>query len=123
MNTSLKNHSYVIFDFSDSQTTWVWKPVNDVIMGGRSTGTMKQASPTSGVFAGVVSMEHGGGFASVRTLPTQYNLEGFSGLVLSVRGDGQRYKINLTDKQLSRDVLHQARFETRENETGGGVLA
>lgn len=59
MNTSLKNNSYVIFDFSDPQTTSLWKPLNDVIMGGRSAGTMKQASPTSAAFTGVVSLEQG----------------------------------------------------------------
>ena len=77
MKTSLKNNTYVIFDFSDPQTTSVWNPLNDVIMGGISMGTMKQASPTSAVFGGVVSLEQGGGFASVRTLPAEYNLEGF----------------------------------------------
>lgn len=116
MNTSLKNNSYVIFDFSDPQTTSLWKPLNDVIMGGRSAGTMKQASPTSAVFTGVVSLEQGGGFASVRALPAEYNLEGLSGLILSLRGDGKSYKINLTDNQGPRDVLHQDRFETRQNE-------
>jgi monofunctional biosynthetic peptidoglycan transglycosylase len=102
----------VVFDFSDPQQTALWLPINDVVMGGVSLGTMMQHTATSALFSGIVSLEHGGGFASVRTLAAEYNLGGFAGLTVVARGDGKRYKLNLTTYGSADDVLFQARFGT-----------
>jgi len=106
----------LIFDFSDLSQILRWRPVNDVIMGGMSSGSIHQCGSAYAVFSGFVSLEQGGGFASVRTLPGDYDLERFREMVLSVKGDGKRYKINITDDSLSQGILHQARFQTRAGE-------
>lgn len=106
----------VIFDFSNEKQTALWFPMNDVVMGGISSGSMTQHSSQTALFSGVVSLEHGGGFASVRTRAAEYNLAGCSGLTLVVRGDGKRYKLNLTDCVATDDVLFQARFNTTVDE-------
>jgi NADH dehydrogenase [ubiquinone] 1 alpha subcomplex assembly factor 1 len=102
----------VIFDFSNEQQTALWLPMNDVVMGGISSGSMTQHSSQTALFSGVVSLENGGGFASVRTRPAEYNFAGCSGLTLIVKGDGKKYKVNLTDSASRGDVLFQAKFST-----------
>lgn len=106
----------LIFDFSHTPQAEFWLPVNDVVMGGISSGTMVQHSPKSAFFTGVVSLEHGGGFASVRTPPAEYNLSAFAGLTLLFKGDGKRYKLNLTDDQSGEGVLLQTKFSTTSEE-------
>lgn len=105
-----------LFDFSDPGQTALWQPLNDVVMGGISTGIIKQHSSHSALFTGSLSLEKGGGFASVRTIPLSSNLSGLGGLLLNIRGDGKTYKLNLTDHRSPRDVLFQARFPTRRDE-------
>lgn len=102
----------LIFDFAHEQQAELWHPVNDIVMGGISSGTMVQHSPKSVLFAGNVSLEHGGGFASVRTHPAEYNLRAFAGLTASFKGDGKSYKLNLTDDQSGEGVLFQSKFST-----------
>ncbi len=105
-----------IFDFSDEHQAELWLPVNDVVMGGISSGMMAQHSPTSAHFSGIVSLEHGGGFASVRTPPAEYNLSAFAGLTVAFKGDGKSYKLTLTDDQSGAGVLFQAQFSTISDE-------
>ncbi len=105
-------HSTIVFDFSDPQQAALWLSMNDVVMGGVSTGGLAQHSDGSALFSGVVSLDQGGGFSSVRTPPAEYNLSSFHGLALVARGDGKTYKVNLTTTESFSDVLFQARFET-----------
>ena len=107
-----KSPDRVIFDFSDTQQTALWLPMNDVVMGGVSTGTLTQYTSATALFGGEVSLERGGGFSSVRTAPAEHNLSGFRGLTLVVRGDGKRYKWNMTADGSASTVLYQVAFET-----------
>ena len=43
-----------------------WTSVNDVVMGGVSDSLMQVSEDGTGVFAGHLSLENNGGFASVR---------------------------------------------------------
>ena len=63
-----------------------------------------------------VSLENGGGFASVRSRPREHDLGGCSVLELRIRGDGRRYKINLKTDLREDGLLYRAVFETREDE-------
>jgi NADH dehydrogenase [ubiquinone] 1 alpha subcomplex assembly factor 1 len=104
-----------LFDFGDPSRSGDFTPIDDAVMGGRSRS---RAALEHGVlrFEGEVSLEDGGGFASIRSAPAPFNLTGAAGLALRVCGDGKRYKINLrTDDGLD-DVAWQASFDTA---TGG----
>ena len=59
-----------------------WNAVNDDVMGGRSSSSMRLTSDGSAVFEGEVSLDNNGGFASVRTEVPVGALEGFSRLCL-----------------------------------------
>lgn len=85
----------MIFDFahptSDLQATW--GAVDDVVMGGVSQSQIRFTDHKA-IFAGIVSTDNNGGFASVRTLnfTPPMDLSDYAGIELRVMGDGKRYK-------------------------------
>jgi monofunctional biosynthetic peptidoglycan transglycosylase len=81
-------------DFTAAGAAAGWAPVNDAVMGGRSASTFLP-SDGGAAFAGEVSFENGGGFASVRTGSRRWPTGGARGFTLVVRGDGQRYRFTL----------------------------
>lgn len=103
--------SLVLADFA-SMPAPDWYSVNDGVMGGVSQGRMNIASDGIGVFAGELSLENNGGFASVRTDITASNLTPYSVLVLRVRGDGRTYQARLRTDARYRDLSYKAEFET-----------
>jgi uncharacterized protein YbjT (DUF2867 family) len=85
----------MIFDFahptSDLQETW--GAVDDVVMGGVSQSKIRLIDHKA-MFAGIVSTDNNGGFASVRTrnFAPPMDLSEYAGIELRVMGDGKRYK-------------------------------
>ncbi len=55
-----------LFDFEKNADIQNWRVVDDVVMGGRSSGSFSLSPEGYGVFAGRVSLENNGGFSSVR---------------------------------------------------------
>ncbi len=103
----------MLFDFNRENTVDDWYSINDGVMGGLSTGGMEQASAGTAVFAGAVSLENNGGFASVRSRPRMLDLRDFSSLALRIRGDGKGYKVNLRTDSRFDGILYRSAFETR----------
>lgn len=81
-----------LLDFSSSEVVQTFRVINDVVMGGVSTSRL---SPVAGalLFEGELSLENNGGFASLRG-PVRFPAES-AAMLLTVRGDGQRYKLTL----------------------------
>jgi uncharacterized protein YbjT (DUF2867 family) len=88
----------LIFDFThpSAELKNIWGALDDVVMGGVSSSNI-QLTENTAVFAGNVSTANSGGFASVRTknFDPPFNLSGYTGVELRVKGDGQRYKLFL----------------------------
>ena len=99
-----------LVDFGDDDATTSWHAVNDGVMGGFSHSALERRSPGIACFVGVVSLEHGGGFASVRTGPRQWPTAGARSFVLRCRGDGRRYKFTTRTDDGFDGVQYQARF-------------
>ena len=100
-----------LVDFACSDATMDWHPIDDVVMGGVSQSALQPYSPGVACFRGVVSLEHGGGFASVRTAPRKWNTAGARAFVVRCRGDGRQYKFTVrTDDGLD-GVQYQSRFQ------------
>jgi hypothetical protein len=106
-----QSDSLVIVDFSRSETA-DWLVVNDDVMGGISSSTMEVTPEGIGVFAGRLSLENNGGFASVRTQLESGDLSSFVGFVLRVRGDGRRYQVRLRTDDRFDGIAYRAEFET-----------
>jgi len=72
-----------------------FQAIDDRVMGGRSRSRLRRTDDGTGIFEGLVSMESGGGFASVRGLVPETDLSAAKGVSLRVRGDGRRYRLVL----------------------------
>lgn len=105
--------SIELFDFSRAEDVDAWKPLDDVVMGGCSSSWVKQVD---GVLRheGEVSLEQGGGFASIQADITA-DLSGMSGIGMCVRSDGKRYKFGLYDRRGRRRIAYRARFQGEED--------
>jgi NADH dehydrogenase [ubiquinone] 1 alpha subcomplex assembly factor 1 len=94
-------------DFADPATAQRFRVINDGVMGGVSTSRLVQADGALR-FEGEVSLENSGGFASFRG-PAQLP-DGATALLLTVRGDGQRYKLTLKLDDSNATAQYQASF-------------
>jgi monofunctional biosynthetic peptidoglycan transglycosylase len=101
-----------IIDFSNPEDRSLWTIVNDDVMGGRSTSLMRITDEGFANFAGILSLENNGGFASTRSSLLNRSLDGCDGLVIRVKGDGRSYRFRLrTSKDLD-GVAYQREFQT-----------
>lgn len=101
----------VVVEFGDPDPD-SWREINDGVMGGLSQSGLGVTESGTGVFAGHVSLENNGGFASVRTSLGETNLSAFAGLAVRVKGDGKRYRLRLRTDNRFDGVAYQATFET-----------
>ena len=85
----------LIFDFQVQDEAARWVRVNDGVMGGLSQSEMRFTIEGTALFEGTLSLENNGGFASVRTIPDDFALGGYTGLAVRVKGDGRRYMLRL----------------------------
>lgn len=110
-----------LVDFSTADGRAAFQPLNDVIMGGRSSSRVRggEADADDGapaVWSGTV-VGRGGGFASVRApLPRDganpgVDLSSCAGVALTCRADGKTYKVNLRNDQ-EPELVFQAAFDT-----------
>ena len=94
-------------DFSRPGAARDFRVINDGVMGGVSTSRLSQTDGAL-VFEGTVSLENNGGFASFRgpvTIPA-----GTRTLRVTLRGDGQRYKLALKTEDNKAGPQYQAGF-------------
>lgn len=102
-----------LFEFSGAIGEPRWVAVNDDVMGGRSRGSGRIVDGMLH-FSGVLSLEHGGGFASLRSAGKGFDLTGATALLLRVRGDGRRYQVRVATGARFRGtpVWYGASFDT-----------
>lgn len=103
-----------LFDFTQTDAAQRWSVVNDGVMGGVS-GSQFQVEETIGVFAGFVSLQNNGGFASVRTPPELRDLSAYTGVVVRVKGDGKRYQFRLRSNSSFNQVAYTTGFDTQDD--------
>lgn len=106
--------AHTVFDFKDPPSPDDWVAVNDNVMGGVSQGIF---SMDRGVltFSGKISLENNGGFASIRSKPGRHDLSSHAGLLIRVRGDGQRYMVSLRTDLAFLAASYQSGFDTKKN--------
>jgi monofunctional biosynthetic peptidoglycan transglycosylase len=99
-----------MINFENPDKATHWRAINDDVMGSASESEMR-AESGAGIFTGKLSLENGGGFASVRREPQDYHLAGYKGLQVEVRGDGRRYQLRLRTHQLFEGGAYRAFFQ------------
>lgn len=106
------NPSVALFDFSSNSEITNWRVVDDVVMGGRSSGNFSLTTDGHAKFSGNVSLENNGGFSSVRYgFQSQVDVQKYSKVKLKVKGDGKNYQFRIKSK--SRDYYsYITSFET-----------
>jgi NADH dehydrogenase [ubiquinone] 1 alpha subcomplex assembly factor 1 len=102
----------LVVDFGDPAEVRAWSAIDDVVMGGVSSSALLVSPSGTALFTGSLSLEHGGGFASVRSPEAARRLAGLRGLRLELRGDGRRYKLRLRTSPGFDGIAYQAPFAT-----------
>jgi NADH dehydrogenase [ubiquinone] 1 alpha subcomplex assembly factor 1 len=100
-----------LFRFDTAASVADFAPIDDRVMGGRSASRLRHDAAGHAVFEGEVSLQDGGGFASVRSRALALGDALAATCVLEVLGDGKRYKLNLRTDELFDGVSYQAAFE------------
>ncbi len=96
-----------LFDFEVPGSERGWRTLDDVVMGGASRSTFTRVEPGRGVFAGTLSLQNNGGFASLRSPDTLSGLADCAGIELELRGDGRCYKLNVRQDGEFDGVVYQ----------------
>jgi len=102
----------VLFNFQKSGEVNDWLIVNDGVMGGLSQSEIVLSDSNTAVFQGTVSLENNGGFSSTRTSPRFYNLAGYNGIILRLKGDGKKYQFRLRMNNRFDGISYRYHFKT-----------
>ena len=105
-----------LLDFAGPDTAQKWQAVNDGVMGGISDGRFRITEEKTLEFFGTLSLENNGGFASVRTKPTEFDIKAGDTIVARVKGDGREYVLNLYTKSRRMAFSYRAPLPTTKDE-------
>ena len=103
-----------LFDFRHQDTSGRWMIVNDGVMGGVSESRLFLDEKGFLVFEGRVSLDYGGGFASVRSLINELDANSYQGILIKFRGDGKKYQLRLRHQDRIDGVSYFQHFQTEE---------
>ena len=102
----------VIVIFSGPINSVEWMVVNDNEMGGVSHSRVRINQEGNMVFNGHVSLDYGGGFASVRSSYENWKIGKFDGFVIKVWGDGKTYQFRCRMGKNLDGVAYRHYFQT-----------
>lgn len=105
-----------LLNFAAPEAAQSWQAVNDGVMGGVSSGRFRITDDRTLEFSGMLSLENNGGFASVRTKPTDLGIEAGDTIVVRVRGDGRAYVLNLYTRSRRMAFSYRAPLPTTKDE-------
>ncbi len=106
----------LLYSFDDSTQVEEWRIINDGVMGGISESVVSWSNNGWLIFTGNVSLENNGGFASTRTLPRNYLISGYEGIVVRLRGDGKTYQFRLKTDSSFDGINYKQDFHTNDGE-------
>ncbi|WP_124980875.1 CIA30 family protein [Nonlabens xiamenensis] len=92
----------MIFNFDSASDLGKWYTVNDTVMGGISSSRFELNEEGHALFTGNVSTANNGGFASVRFDAGHIKTEGFTHIILKIKGDGSTYQFRLKHQKSDR---------------------
>lgn len=87
-----------IINFKEKPTTENWYVVDDVVMGGSSSGKFEITKEGYGKFSGDVSLENNGGFSSARYDMEPLKVYPKSKIIIRLKGDRNTYQFRVKSK-------------------------
>ncbi len=105
-----------LLDFTGPAAAEKWQAVNDGVMGGVSDGRFRITEDKTLEFFGTLSLENNGGFASVRTKPTDLGIEAGDAVVVRLKGDGREYVLNVYTTSRRMAFSYRAPLPTTKDE-------
>jgi len=112
----IMNGEKTIYDFSSKESPGEWRIINDVVMGGVSKSSMQLESDGYAKFSGTLSPDNDGGFASVRSYLEENDLDGYEGVIVKAKGDGNVYSLRFRTNQNYDGISYQAKFKSDKTE-------
>ena len=106
------NMHRLIVSFVEPINAFEWIVVNDNVMGGISRSRVSINPDGYMLFNGNVSLEYGGGFASVRSSYENWEIGNFDGFVIKVWGDGKSYQFRCRMGNNFDGVAYRHYFQT-----------
>ena len=106
----------LVLDFAGPEAAQRWQAVNDGVMGGVSDGRFRITEEDTLEFFGTLSLANNGGFASVRTKPTELGIKAGDTFVIRVKGDGREYVLNIYTKSRRMAFSYRAPLPTTKDE-------
>ena len=88
-------NSKTVFEFNSACPIELWQVVEDVVMGGKSSGNLILTEEGNGLFNGGISIENNGGFSSIRLNLDSFKINKEKAIVLDVRGDGSEFQLRV----------------------------
>lgn len=92
---TMSQNRTTIYNFEKDKGTSQWFVVDDVVMGGRSSGNLFINKDGHGVFSGEISLENNGGFSSIRLRIPPMETQSTSKVLLKIKGDGKSYQFRV----------------------------
>jgi NADH dehydrogenase [ubiquinone] 1 alpha subcomplex assembly factor 1 len=87
--------AYVIIDFNQETDIKNWIIVDDVVMGGKSSGSFYLNEDGLGVFEGEISTDNNGGFSSLRYRFDKLKVKDYAKVIIKLKGDGKDYQFRI----------------------------
>ncbi len=112
MEIKSSNMHRLIVSFVEPINAFEWIVVNDNVMGGISRSRVSINPDGYMLFNGNVSLEYGGGFASVRSSYENWEIGNFDGFVIKVWGDGKSYQFRCRMGNNFNGVAYRHYFQT-----------
>ena len=104
-----------IYEFQAAEAA-EWYIVNDGVMGGISSSEFLDSGEGYAVFAGTLSLENNGGFASVRGMVPDGAMSDHAGVALRVRGDGRTYQVRFRTDRRFDGIAYMAEIQPQAGE-------
>jgi len=101
---------HIICDFENQCLEW--RNVDDTVMGGGSKSTLDVDDSGLAVFAGRLSSDRKGGFASVRTVFEAQDFSGYDSFRVRLKGDGRRYDFRVRNSADADGLVYGCGFDT-----------
>lgn len=108
-----------LYQISDTEPELQWGPLDDVVMGGASKSDLIPGGKFDGVWSGFVTTANNGGFAGIRSkiFAPFKDASSCRGIVLNVKGDGNRFKFIARDDTEWNGIAWSTSFDTKAGQS------